>query len=171
MKQTLQTLDRLLDPLRMIADKVGAPILDLTIRIYVALIFFKSGQLKFGTWLNDDFGSTIFLFEEIHPVPGIDPTLAAYAATSAEVILPILLVVGLFTRFAAAGLLIMTMTIQYLIGGDFYIKTHEYWMLLLAVPFIRGPGVISLDALLRYVIWSAKKEPHDTDKERDPAQS
>lgn len=162
MRQTLQSIDRLIDPLRKLANFVGAPLLDLSIRLYMAWVFFKSGMIKYDTWQDGNFDSTIYLFEEIHPVPGIDPTLAAYSATAAEVILPILLAIGLFGRFAAAGLLVMTMTIQYLIGGDFYLTEHNYWMLLLAVPFIRGPGALSLDALLRYFIWNGKKKTNDS---------
>ncbi len=160
MQRTFQSIDRMINPLRNFATIIAQPILLLSIRVFMAWIFFKSGMLKFGTWQNGNFDSTIYLFDEIHPVPGLDPTLAAYAATGAEVILPVLLALGLFSRFTAAGLITMTMTIQYLIAGDFYLNEHNYWMLLLAVPFIVGPGRLSADALLRYVIWSGKKETY-----------
>ena len=39
------------------------------------------------------------------------PTVVAFAAGSAEVLLPILLVLGLATRLAALGLLVMTLVV------------------------------------------------------------
>lgn len=171
MQRTLQSLDLMIEPLRKLATFVGQPLLLLSIRLFMAWTFFKSGMIKFGTWQDGNFDSTIYLFEEIHPVPGLDPTFAAYAATGAEVILPVLLAVGLFSRFSAAGLLVMTMTIQYLIGGDFYLNEHNYWILLLAVPFIVGPGRLSVDALLRYVIWNGKKEAHGSRSDQTSEQN
>lgn len=143
-------LDKMIDPLRKFADKAGSPLLDLAIRLFMANIFFKSGWLKFRTFLNDDWGSTVYLFQDIHPVPGIPAEFAAVMGTGVELMLPVLLVLGLFGRFAAAGLIIMTAVIQFLIPANFGVSNpdHYMWMLLLAVILIKGPGKLSADHLI-----------------------
>ncbi len=147
----LKKIDDFLDTPRKLTSCILSPALDLSIRIYMAQIFFVSGQLKLNNYLNDDWGSTLFLFQEIHPVPGISAEYAAIGATAGELILPILLVLGLFGRFAAAGLIVMTMVIQFAVPADYGLRSdhHYLWMMLLAVPLINGPGLISLDALIR----------------------
>lgn len=150
MKEKVQYIDGLIEPLRSIAQKIGEPVFDLLIRLYMANIFFKSGWNKFQTYLNDDWESTLFLFEEVHPLPGIPPELAASAGTIGEVILPILLAFGLFGRFAAAGLFAMTMAIQFWVPADYGLQNddHYFWMFLLGAIVIRGSGVLSADKLL-----------------------
>lgn len=144
-------LDNMIDPLRKQADKIGSPLLDLAIRLFMANIFFKSGWLKFKNFLNDDWGSTVYLFQDIHPIPGIPADIAAVAGTAGELVLPVLLALGLFGRFGAAGLLVMTLTIQYLVPASYDIASpeHYYWMLLLSVILVKGPGVLSADHLIR----------------------
>lgn len=154
MSTIIKTIDKALNPPRKIAKTVGVPVLDLAIRLYMANIFFKSGMLKFKTYLNDDWGSTLFLFEEIHPLPGIPANMAAVTGTGGELILPILLALGLFTRLGAAGLIIMTAAIQFLIPADYGMQNpqHYMWMLLLAVPFVYGPSKLSFDHLIKKII-------------------
>ena len=151
-------LDTMIDPLRHFADKVASPILDLTIRLFMANIFFKSGWLKFQNLLNHDWGSTVYLFQDIHPVPGIPADIAAIMGTTNELVLPVLLALGLFARLGAAGLIIMTLVFQFLVPPEYGIANplHYYWMLLLGVIFVKGPGVLSLDYLL--CRWLRKKE-------------
>ena len=50
--------------------------------------------------------TTLYLFEEYN-VPLLPSDVAAYLATYAELILPVLLVIGLFTRPAALALFIL----------------------------------------------------------------
>jgi putative oxidoreductase len=151
MIELIRKIDRAIDPLRTLADKVGAPLLDLGIRLFMAQIFFSSGWLKFKNYINHDWGSTVYLFKEVHPIPGVPPAFAAVAGTCGELGLSTLLAIGLFGRFAAAGLIVMTCVIQFLVPASYGIANpeHYYWILLLAVIFVRGPGLISLDALLR----------------------
>ena len=138
-------IDTLIEPLRGIANKFAAPVWDLAARLYVAEAFWSSGMTRFKDLINGNFDSQIFLFELEHPVPGLSPEIAAYGATAGEVILPILLVLGLFGRVGAAGILIMTAIIEltYIHSVD-----HIIWAFLAAAIFVRGPGVISLDNLL-----------------------
>lgn len=150
MMNIIRTTNSLIDPLRRVSNKVFSPALDVAIRLYMANVFFKSGWLKLESYLNNDWSSTVFLFEEIHPLPGMPADIAAVAATAGEIILPILLALGLFGRLGAAGLLVMTLVIQFVIPPEYGLqnKEHYYWMMLLAVPLFKGPGIISLDHLI-----------------------
>lgn len=152
----IKSIDGALEPLRRLADQLASPVLLLAIRLYMANIFFTSGYQKFQSWQNDDWATNVFLFEEVHPVPGLSPDLAASLAMTGELVLPVMLAVGLFGRFAAAGLLAMTMVIEFGVPADYGISNpqHYLWMLLLAVPFVRGLGALSLDKLL---LWSLRK--------------
>lgn len=79
-----------------------SPALDMGLRLFLANVFFKSGLTKIQTW-----DSTLYLFREEYHVPLLPPDFAAYLATSAELGLPVLLMFGLFGRFAALGLFIL----------------------------------------------------------------
>lgn len=82
------------------------------------------------------------------PVP---PMFAAYAASYAEFILPIMLLLGLGTRFAALGLLIMTAVIQiYVMPGALW-SVHVYWAAILMVLLSMGAGQISVDHIIRTI--------------------
>lgn len=146
-----EKIDGLVEPLRKVSSCAISPVVDLGIRLYMANIFFKSGMLKFKNYLNDDWGSTVFLFEEIHPVPFVSPQFAAASGTAGELILPVLLALGLFGRLGALGLLFMTIVIQYGVPADYGLQNdmHYYWMLLLAVIAFKGPGKLSVDALIQ----------------------
>lgn len=129
-------------------------------RFSLAALFWRSGQTKIegfkidlieGHWhlgmprLND---STIFLFSHEYNLPLINPTLAALLAALAEHLLPVLLLIGLGTRFAALGLLMMTLIIQIFVYPEAY-PTHGIWAALLLYLIARGPGQLSFDRLFR----------------------
>lgn len=78
-----------------------SPAVDLAIRLYIAWVFFKSGLLKIQSW-----ESTLALFEYEFAVPLLPPPMAAYLGTTAELVLPVLLALGLAGRFAALALLL-----------------------------------------------------------------
>ncbi len=105
------------------------PIVDLTIRMYLATVFFKSGLTKIQNW-----DSTLSLFSDVYQVPLLDPTVAAWMATCAELGLPVLLVAGLLGRFAAAGLFILNavaLISYYSELSPAGIHQHWYWGTLL----------------------------------------
>ncbi|MCW5626330.1 MAG: DoxX family protein, partial [Burkholderiales bacterium] len=77
----------------------GASVLDLGIRLYVAQVFFLAGLTKIRDW-----ETTLFLFEDEYHVPLLSPPIAAALGTFGELVFPVLLAVGLGSRFAAAGL-------------------------------------------------------------------
>ncbi len=74
----------------------------------------------------------------------------AYATALAEIALPVLLILGLATRFAALGLLMMTGVIQ-LIAPDGWVNYHLYWAGLEVGLLAVGAGPLSLDALVRKI--------------------
>jgi putative oxidoreductase len=117
------------------------------LRLAVAVPFFLSGRTKVEGLLTIT-PSTRYLFAEEYRVPLLPPDLAAVLATWAEHGLPVLLVLGLFTRYAALGLLGMTLVIQlFVIPGGW--PTHLLWSAPLIYLIARGPGAASLDRLLR----------------------
>ena len=121
-------------------DRLAAPLYLVLIRIWMAEIFFSSGLTKIR-----NFDNTILLFEFEYQTPLLSPALAAYLATLFELVCPVLLVAGLATRLATIPLILMTAVIQltYLQHID-----HLYWLLLLGLMLLHGPGQLSLDHLL-----------------------
>lgn len=145
MTELLGRIDNLIEPLRNIANIALSPLFDLGARAYLGWAFFSSGLLRFKDWSNGNFSNQVFLFELEHPVPGLAPEFAAYLTMGAEIFLPIMLILGLFGRFAAAGLLIMTAVIEFTYG---HFASHILWAFLAGMLFIKGPGLLSVDTLL-----------------------
>ena len=58
-----------------------------------------------------------------------------------------LLLLGLGTRLASFGLLVMTAVIQLLVYPGAY-ATHGVWAAVLLWLMVRGPGALSLDHLI-----------------------
>jgi putative oxidoreductase len=117
--------------------------LALITRIGIAAIFLLSGRTKVDGLLtvND---SAVTLFREEYRLPLLPPELAAHLATYAEHLLPLLLIVGLFTRYSALALLGMTAVIQFFVYPDAW-PTHLSWAALLLYLIGRGPGRASID--------------------------
>ena len=130
-------LERLLPP----------SVLLLTARVSAAAIFFLSGRTKVEGLLTIR-PSTYELFRSEYALPPVPSELAAQLATASEHLFPILLVLGLFTRCAALGLLGMTAVIEIFVYPDAW-PTHLSWAALLLPLLARGPGAFSLDGLLR----------------------
>jgi putative oxidoreductase len=89
----------------------------------------------------------VALFQDEYRLPLLSPELGAALAALGEHLLPVLLLLGLGTRFAALGLLIMTAVIQFWVYPDAY-PTHGVWAAVLLYLMARGPGRISLDHLI-----------------------
>lgn len=132
---------RLLALLSAIPDSVIA----LVARLSIAAVFWQSGQTKVdGFMLND---TAVYLFENEYKLPLVDPTVAAHLAAISEHLFPVLLVIGLGSRFAALALLGMTTVIEIFVYPDAW-PTHGTWAACLLVIIARGPGVISFDHLI-----------------------
>jgi len=127
------------------------PLFNLAARIWMGKIFFDSGLIRISTWEKQ-----ASLFTNIHPVPGVPGNIAAIAATAGELALPVLLVVGLFTRVPALGLLIMSFVIQFVsaqtpqgIENEISNPQHYLWMFLFGYLVIRGGGPLSIDGFIK----------------------
>ena len=79
------------------------------------------------------------------------PGVAAYLFSYAEFALPICLLLGFATRFAALGLLALTMLLQVYVTPAMWGSLHVYWVSILMVLVLFGPGAISIDALIRTI--------------------
>jgi putative oxidoreductase len=127
-------------------------------RFSVAAVFWSSGQTKVEGLAIDlvagqvELGwprlapSAVDLFRDEYRLPLLPPETAALLAATAEHLLPLLLLLGLGTRFAALGLLAMTAVIQFAVYPSAY-ATHGVWAAVLLWLMLRGPGVVSLDHL------------------------
>lgn len=125
---------------------VPVALIALAARAALAAIFFLSGRTKVdGLFTIKD--TTYYLFAEEYRLPLIPSDAAAVAATAAEHLFPILLVLGLFTRISALGLLAMTLVIQVFVYPDAW-PTHLSWATLMLVLLRFGAGPISIDRLL-----------------------
>lgn len=120
------------------------------LRIALALPFFRSGLTR---W--DGFGTlsagTLFLFEnqfKLHIFGNLYdfpmPDTSAFLVGTAEIVLPVLLVLGVFTRLVALALLVMTCVIQ-LVFPDGWANFHLYWASIALAIMALGPGPISFD--------------------------
>ena len=134
----------------------------------MARVFFVPGQTKIEgpvvpfNWVARNVEFSVILPSEIKdatlqmllsqyanlPMP---PMVAAYLFTYAEFVLPLCLIIGFATRFAALGLLVMTVMIQLYVAPELWWVTHVYWVAILMVLMSVGPGAISVDALIRYL--------------------
>lgn len=128
-------------------------------RFSIAAIFWKSGQTKIQGFAIDIVGgeytlglprlsdSAIDLFRSEYRLPLIPPEIAAPVAAFAEHLFPLLILIGLATRFSAGALLVMTLTIQLFVYPDAW-PTHGVWAAVLIFLMAKGPGVFSLDHLI-----------------------
>lgn len=118
----------------------------LVARLGIAAIFFLSGRTKVDGILTITDG-TYELFRSEYALPLVPPDIAAVLATWSEHLFPLLLVLGLGTRFAALALLGMTAVIQLFVYPDAW-PTHLSWVAILLPLLARGGGRWSIDALL-----------------------
>jgi putative oxidoreductase len=125
-------------------EQIPVALPELVLRLGVALVFWRSGltKLPFGNI------ATVALFQEEYRVPLLPPELAAYLATSIELAVPWLLLVGLGTRLGAAILLAQTLVIQIFVYPENY-PDHLLWLGPLLYLLLRGPGAWSIDAAIR----------------------
>ena len=134
-----------------VADRLSAVPMDLVLapaaRLAMAAVFWLSGRTKVEGWLTVS-DNAITLFAEEYKLPLVPPELAAHAAAYAEHLLPLLLVLGLFTRWSALSLLGMTAVIQVLVYPQAW-PTHLTWAVPLLYLAWRGAGPASLDRVLR----------------------
>ena len=131
----------------------------LALRIGLAVPFYSSGLTKWTGFLSLS-PAAQFLFEEqfkLHIFGGLydlpAPALLAWFDGVAEIVLPFFLVVGFATRLSALGLLGMTAVIQ-LVVPDGWANFHLPWAAMAIALIALGPGPLSLDRALGWVVAS-----------------
>ena len=122
------------------------PVALLSARLYVGWAFFASGLTKLNDW-----DTTLFLFEEEYQVPVLPYELAAYLGTAGEIILPVLLVAGLGSRFAAFGLffvnIVAVISLEEIAPVAY--AEHVLWGVLLLQLVLFSGGRFTLDYLVK----------------------
>jgi len=124
------------------------PMLLLVTRVYVSWQFLKAGWLKLADW-----ETTRFLFEEEYHTPLLPPVVAAIAGTAGELVFPVLLILGLLGRYAAAGLfavnIVAVVSYSHVLlteGFEAALGQHYLWGFMLLVLVVFGPGRWALDS-------------------------
>jgi putative oxidoreductase len=144
MNTIAQTITSIWMPVQRGLDTLKNPAL-LAARIYVGWAFFASGLTKLRDW-----DTTVALFTDEYKIPvltNLSPTLAAILGTGGELILPVLLVAGLFGRFAALGLFVMNIVAVISLSeiAPAALQQHQFWGSLLAGLAIWGVGAWAVE--------------------------
>lgn len=149
-------LCKVLGPIDSLLSMIPEWVVNLTMRLVIFKVFWFSVQTKitgltiggqhFAFWNVTD--STFLLFDFEYGIPLIPSELAAYLGTFGEFFLALMILFGFLTRFAALGLMVMTMTIQFFVYPDAWWSVHVYWALILLYLMRNGGGLLSVDRLL-----------------------
>src|SRR5260370_18547394 len=130
-------------------------LVQLVVRLALATPFWKSGILKWSGFLQlNDTAIDLFTDEFKLHLPGGPydypaPAVMAFLSGCGEIIFPVLLVLGLGTRFAALGLLFMTCIVELTVPDGWPI--HITWAAMALAIMALGPGRLSIDhALFRF---------------------
>lgn len=121
------------------------------LRFALAVPFWRSGINKWDGFLHiNDVAILLFTSEfRLHlpggPYPYPFPSAVAFASGTAEIVLPVLLVIGLASRAAALSLLAMTVVIQLTVPEGW--PVHVTWAAMALAIMAWGPGRWSLDHL------------------------
>ena len=137
----------------IIATSAQRDLVQFVLRVALSVPFWKSGMLKWTGFLRlSDTAVTLFSEEFMIHLPGGPyhypaPALFAFLSGSGEIIFPVLLVLGFATRFAALGLLFMTLIVELTVPDGWPI--HITWAAMALAIMAYGPGRASIDHLLR----------------------
>ncbi|MCK1723119.1 DoxX family protein [Bradyrhizobium sp. 141] len=150
---TLPSFGVLVDKANGLVQAIATPsMVQLVLRLALADPFWRSGILKWSGFLKlSDVAVTLFTDEFMLHLPGGPyhypiPTAMAFLSGCGEIMFPILLVLGLGTRFAALGLLVMTVIVELTVPDGW--PVHITWAAMALGIMAYGPGRISLDHLL-----------------------
>ena len=122
------------------------------LRVALATPFWRSGVNKWDGFLQlNDVAVLLFTTEFKLHLPGGPyafpaPEATAFLVGSAEILFPVLLVLGLATRLAASALLVMTLVVELTVPDGW--PVHVTWAAMALGIMAWGPGRFSLDALL-----------------------
>ncbi|MBR9824585.1 MAG: DoxX family protein [Alphaproteobacteria bacterium] len=157
---------------RTLTTLFGGSLLPLLARLTLAGVFWRSlltkvetfGVFNYTEYINDFAiershvklpvlplelkAATLHQFAAEFALPLLPASAAAWMATIGEFILPILLLLGLMTRFAALGLIVMTLVIQFFVYPEAWWGSHALWMVMAGYLVVNGPGRLSIDHTL-----------------------
>ncbi|MGB5871731.1 MAG: DoxX family membrane protein [Albidovulum sp.] len=177
MKNLLSTYDRLANGLSRLGLDATPLLARFTFAAVLLVYFWNSALTKIGDgifgFLHPTDGAYIQIFPKAFEAAGYDSSqlgffhwAVATAGTLAELILPLLIIIGLFTRLAALGMigftLVQSLTDVYghMVGGDdlgrwfdgasgaLVLDQRSLWVLLFATLVLLGSGPLSLDRWL-----------------------
>lgn len=147
----IKSISAIIRPFIKVFDAL-IPLGDLIARIWVAQIFFTSGLVKIQSW-----EATKMLFAHVYQVPLLSPYVAAVLGTAAEIILPIMLVLGLggrfliFIFFCYNAICAISYHFLWTPNGMAGLDQHINWGLLLMLMMFHGSGKWSLDHLIHKI--------------------
>ena len=150
----LRPIGLLVDRASRLVQAIASPsLIQLVMRVALAVPFWRSGILKWDGFLKlSDTAVTLFSDEFMLHLPGGPyhfpaPAVMAFLSGCGEIMFPILLVLGLGTRFAALGLLFMTLIVELTVPDGWPI--HLTWAAMALGIMAWGPGRISIDHVVR----------------------
>lgn len=168
--------DRTADALNTSAGFILPTLARFVFAATLLLYFWNSANTKWdGTPFTPGVGGYAQIFPKVMEAVGYDISqmsifhwAVVVAGTLAEYILPLLIVIGLFTRFAAIGMIgfviVQSLTDLYGHGGIEHTETlgawfdglptgtildqRAFWMVVLVTLALKGAGPLSVDRLL-----------------------
>ena len=147
-------IGQLVDRASRLVQAIASPsLVQLVMRLALAVPFWRSGILKWDGFLKlSDTAVTLFSDEFMLHLPGGPyhfpaPAVMAFLSGCGEIMFPVLLVLGLGTRFAALGLLFMTLIVELTVPDGWPI--HLTWSAMALGIMAWGPGRISIDHVAR----------------------
>ena len=152
--EALRPTGQLVDRASRLVQEIALPsLVQLVMCVALAVPFWKSGILKWTGFLKlSDTAVTLFTDEFMLHLPGGPyhypvPAVMAFLSGCGEITFPVLLVLGFATRFAALGLLLMTLIVELTVPDGWPI--HVTWAAMALGIMAWGPGRVSIDYLLR----------------------
>jgi len=152
--ESLRAIGLSVERARRLVQAIASPsLVQLVMRVALAVPFWRSGILKWNGFLKlSDTAVTLFSDEFMLHLPGGPyhfpaPAAIAFLSGSGEIMFPVLLILGLATRFAAMGLLFMTLIVELTVPDGWPI--HLTWAAMALGIMAWGPGRISIDHVVR----------------------
>ena len=149
-------LCKILSPIDNVLSRMPEFVINLAMRLVLFRVFWLAAQTKitgmtiagqhFPFWNITD--NTFLLFDFEYGVPLLPQTLDAYLCTFGEFFLALMILLGFLTRFAALGLLCITLVIQLFVYPDYWWSSHVYWVLPPLYLIKYGGGNASVDKVL-----------------------
>jgi putative oxidoreductase len=162
LREPLGTVALLADKASRLVQAVAVPsLVQLVMRVALAVPFWRSGILKWNGFLKlSDTAVTLFTDEFMLHLPGGPyhypaPAVMAFLSGCGEIVFSVLLVLGFATRFAALGLLFMTLIVELTVPDGWPI--HITWAAMALGIMAWGPGRFSIDYWLQRSMFASRK--------------